>query len=304
MTGALREGIWANVPEAEYHADPCLTASASSGALRTLLWQSPDHAWAKHPRLNPCFASSESSEAKDAGTVLHAMILETPPPFRVLGFPDFRTVAAKEARDRARAEKLIPLLLHQAEALRDEAAGIRARLQRMPEVWKPMRDAIDSEMSETTLVWRERGVLCRCRYDTLPAARWRASYDLKFTGLSADPDGFGVKVTTKYGMQADFYPRAVQALRGDRPLFVFVAVEREAPHGITLHALGAEAAEIAREQVDAALDLWKRCQRAEAWPSYPAEIHYQDYPHWAKTAWDARQRADEARAKLVIGAGA
>ena len=47
----LSEGIHLGVPEATYHADPCIEPSASSGILRLLMDRTPMHAHAAHPRL-------------------------------------------------------------------------------------------------------------------------------------------------------------------------------------------------------------------------------------------------------------
>ena len=96
-------------------------------------------------------------------------------------------------------------------------------------------------------------------------------------------------MTGDYAFQADFYPRAVKALRGDAPLFVFVACETDPPHGVTLHALDPEAAELAREKVDMALDLWGECLRSGEWPSYPSLIHYHGARPGELVAWEERK---------------
>ena len=156
-------GIHSGIPEAVYHADPAVTPSASSGALRTLLQRSPDHAWASHPRLNPTFFHKPSTPAMDRGTILHALVLETPAPFRVLQVSDFKTAAARLLRQDAIDTGMIPIKADDLNELQDIAAAIRARLIAMPEVWAAMQDAITSGMNEATLIWEERGVLCRCR---------------------------------------------------------------------------------------------------------------------------------------------
>ncbi|WP_242401117.1 hypothetical protein [Acetobacter okinawensis] len=45
-------GIY-DLPEAQYHADPCPTPSLSNSVARILLDESPMHAHFSHPRLNP-----------------------------------------------------------------------------------------------------------------------------------------------------------------------------------------------------------------------------------------------------------
>jgi hypothetical protein len=292
----LAEGIHRNVPEAAYHDDPGVEPSASSGILRTIIGSTAKHAWQKHPRLNSAYEPSVGTEAMNRGSILHALTLETPPPFRVLDVADYRSGAAKALRDETIAAGLIPVKSADINELYDIAASIRAGLKAMPEVWAAMQDAVASQMTEVSLLWREQGVLCRCRYDTLPAARFGATYDPKFTGLSAEPDAFGKKVTNDYAFQADLYPRAVKALRGDSPLFVFVAIETNAPYGITLHALDPEAADLARQKVDAALAVWAQCLRSGVWPSYSSLIHYHGAKPWEINAWEEKQEhANQAR---------
>ena len=216
--------------------------------------------------------------AQNRGTILHALVLEMPEPFQVLDVPDYKTAAARELRAETVAAGLIPVKLADMEELEDVASAIRERLRDIPEAWAAMQAAIADGMSEATLIWREQGVLCRCRYDTLPPPRFRATYDLKFTGVSAEPEAFGKKVTGDYLLQAGLYPRAVQALRGDRPLFVFVACEWEPPFAISLHALDPEAQALAADKLDAALATWRGCLQSGVWPSYPPLVHYHGAP--------------------------
>ena len=148
----LPEGIHLNVPEAAYHADPAPTPSASAGVLKTLATRSPLHAWHKHPRLNPEYSGGNRSDAMDTGTILHALICGTPLPYDVEAFPDYRTNAAKEWRDGVISSGRIPILAHKIEPIYDVARGVRANIERMPEI----AAAIESADKEATLIWRER----------------------------------------------------------------------------------------------------------------------------------------------------
>ena len=282
-------GLHLNVPAHAYHADPAATPSASSGILRLLLDRSPAHAKHAHPRLNPAYEATPATDAMNRGTILHALTLGTEAPFEVLDVEDYRSTVAKALKAETIAAGLIPVKQCEMEELEDVASAMRERLRGIPEVWAGLQDAITSDMAEATLIWQEDGALCRCRFDTLPAKRFGVAYDFKFTGLSAEPGDFGKKVATDLAIQADFYPRAVQAIRGDRPLFVFVACETEAPYGVSLHALDPEAADLARQKVDEALVTWMRCLASGQWPSYPSLIHYHGPKPWDVNAWDERQ---------------
>ena len=299
--GLLRCGIHSNVSRRLYHGDPAADGvSVSSGLLRALSTQSPEHAWAQHPRLNPGYEPKPPSDAANRGTILHAMTLGGEVPYRAYAVPDWRGKNA-QLRDDCIDEGLIPIRRDVEKELLDVAAALRARLQAMPEVWQAMRSAVERGMVEATLIWRERGVLCRSLLDTLPAAGFGACYDLKFTGLSVDPVQAGKTIPTDYRFQADLYMRGVQALRGDRPDFVFIAVETEPPYGVTLHSLGPGAAEAAREDVDEALAMWAECLRLDRWPCYPSAVYYHELPGWVARQREERQVSREML--KTIGAG-
>lgn len=308
----LAPGLHRGVPEAVYHADPAETPSASSSALRTLLSRSPEHAWFGHPRLNPAWEEADSTDAKDRGKILHAMVLQTPDPFRVLDVPNYTTKAAKDLKAATIKAGLIPVKIDAIEELRDVASAVRERMRNMPEVWKAIRASIAEGLNEATLIGWERGVLCRVRYDMLPPKGFPASFDLKFTGMSAEPEAFGKKVLIDYSMQAALYPRIVRTVRGDAPLFVMLAAETEPPYAISLHALDPEARAMADEKLDYALNLWRNCLRRGDWAGYSSLIHYHGPKPWEFRAWeerraldaahDAEMAAEDARELAAVGA--
>lgn len=294
----LPEGIHAGVSEAAYHADPAETPSASASILRTMYDRSPLHAFTAHPRLNPNYVNDPSTEAQDAGTILHALVLGSPEPFRVLDFVDFRADAAKKARNEARDAGLIPILAHKIADLRPIAKALQDTLARdFPEVWTAMMDP--DAIEEATLIWREGQTLCRCRFDVLPPAKYRATYDLKFTGLSAEPGEWSRKLLNDYLIQSSFYPRAVKALRGDEPEFRFIVCETEPPYAVSIHAASPEVMEIGARRVDAALARWLECLSTGWWPSYTPLIHYTTAPSWWAAKDDERAIQDQIASDLM-----
>jgi hypothetical protein len=85
---------------AEYHADPCLEPSLSSTIARVLCDSAPAHAQHAHPRLN-LQNVEEEAEHFDIGTAAHAILLEGEAAVTVIDAKDWRTNAAKDARDAA-----------------------------------------------------------------------------------------------------------------------------------------------------------------------------------------------------------
>src|SRR5438132_1009339 len=86
--------------QAEYFADPCEQPSLSVSIATELILRSPLHAWQIHPRLGGL--RRPTTEAMENGTLIHALLLgKGENRIAVLDVKDFRTNAAKEARDAA-----------------------------------------------------------------------------------------------------------------------------------------------------------------------------------------------------------
>ena len=100
-------GVYAIAAE-EYHQDPCPAPSLSASIANILLTQSPQHAWCAHPKLNPHY-QREERETLDLGTAAHAYLLQGSTDFEVIAAPDWRTTAAKKAREAARATGKVPI---------------------------------------------------------------------------------------------------------------------------------------------------------------------------------------------------
>lgn len=283
------QGIY-DIPEAEYHADPVAVPSLSSGLARTLLDASPLHAWNAHPRLNPAFVSRES-ETFDLGRAAHALILEGREAFCIIDADDWRTKAAKEGRDAARAAGKTPLL-----------ASKWADIQAMAEAVK--RQCADFETPtpftggkpEQTLVWEEDGAWMRARLDWLHTGVPVVD-DLKTTSASANPDQWG---KTLFGMGADFqaafYCRGFEAVFGLQPSFRFVVCENYAPFACSVVSLAPATLALAHRKVSAAIALWRSCMRENEWPGYPTQTCYVEAPPWIETQWMEREMRDQEEA--------
>src|SRR5262245_32462306 len=95
-----------------YIRDPAPAPSLSASVANVLLTKSAFHAMHAHPRLNPDW-EPESTELTELGTIVHAILLENDRSRLVVApFDDWRTKAAREMRDEARAQGRIPVLAH------------------------------------------------------------------------------------------------------------------------------------------------------------------------------------------------
>ena len=287
----LTPGIYTDLPAEEYHADPA-SPSLSAGIATLICNRSPLHAWTAHPRLNPDYERVEEQKF-DVGNVAHIMLLDEEDPCHVVDAPDWRTNAAKEERDAARADGFIPLLPHQFAEVEAMVAAVRTQLEGM---------SIDPPLfcdgqPEQTLVWEEAGVTCRARLDWLRDDR-AACDDLKTTSGSARPSDWSQRRLWDIGadIQVAMYLRGVKAVTGREPAFRFVVVETCPPYALSVVSLAPSALELANSKLDYALAKWRECLETDTWPSYPTQIAWAEAPTWHEVRWLEERQLEEVGA--------
>lgn len=282
MTALIREPGVYEVSEEDYHADPVIEPSFSNSIGKILLRATPRHAWHAHPRLNPDHAPRE--EAKfDTGKAAHSLLLRDERAFAVIEADDWRTKAAKEAREAARAEGKLPLLAKHWAGVTAMAAAARAQLaeHEVADV------AFVNGAPERTLVWREGETWCRCRLDWKPDAG-RIFLDYKSTEASAKPESWARHqlYTLGFDFQCALYRRAIRAVLGIRdPAFEFVVQECAPPYALSVVGVPPSAIDLADRMVDEALELWRWCLAEDRWPGYPNRTIYQEPPAWYEARW-------------------
>jgi hypothetical protein len=278
------------VPSGAYHADPCAAPSLSSSVAQILLRESPRKAWFSHPKLNPTY--KEDHDAKfDMGTCAHAVLLENDASrIAVVDADDWRTKAAKEQRDAARAAGKTPLLARHYEAVRKMVDVALAFIEgsEIAEFWHA-KDA----GSEVTGVCQEKGVWLRCRFDRFaPSASFIGDYK---STTDASPEGFSRQIVRMgYHVQEAFYRRVARILSIHKPKFIFLAQSVEEPFECSLHGCDSALQEIADAEVQRAIDLWRECLQKNEWPSYGGRIHWTVPSTWQMR--DYEQRLMEAAA--------
>ena len=283
-----KPGVY-DIPEAEYHADPCVEPSLSSSIAKVLLNQSPRHAWTKHPRLNPA-AEAVNRKDFDLGSAAHALLLEGNEPFVIIAADSYRTNAAKEQRDAAYAAGKIPLLTDQANAVHAMAAAAAVQMKGHADAF----NAFAGGKPEQTLIWREGAAWCRARLDWLPddgAIIW----DYKST-TDANPDAWQRRLfDLGFDVQAAFYLRGVRAVLGiENPGFRFIVQETTAPYALSINALTPAAMTMAEVKVERALSIWRWCMEHDRWPGYPKETCYIEPPPWELSKFEEMKARDEA----------
>lgn len=309
----VEEGVY-SVPQEEYHADPVIEPSFSASMAHTLLSKSARHAWLGHPRLNPGMVR-ESKGYLDFGELAHALMLGDERNFEIIQADNWRTNAAKAARDAARATGKIPALVEEFERAKLMVRAGKAQL----DVHDDLHGCFRGGQGEVTLVWREpvpdrkTEVWCRCRldylhgtgfnyigapgfYPRLDLPQFKPStqmlVDYKTTGISARPDLWGAKSMFNNGndLRAAFYARGAKRVLGfDRATYLFAVQETKEPFALSVIAPTFTALDRANANLDQALDYFVWCREKNFWPGYEKRTVFVDLPNWLMREWMDRE---------------
>lgn len=273
-------GLQADIPEAEYHADPALSQSA----VKVLLDCPARYKWQLD---NP----PEPKTAFEVGSAAHSIVLGVGLPIVVVqdgvrsaseGAKDYRTKAAQAHRDEIREAGQIPVLRQELDEVNAMAEAILSH---------PLARAIlerdgDSELSAwwTDVASDGTEIRCRGRFDrvTTTLSDQPALVDVKTAAKPASPESFRKSVIDfAYDLQSDWYSTGFELITGQRPSFVFIVVEKNAPHLVGVHALDEKFAERGRRLRIAGLDRYAACMASDEWPGHGNEIHLLTPPAWA-----------------------
>jgi hypothetical protein len=300
MQKITEPGLYDMDPE-DYHADPCPVPSLSSGIARRLLDASPRHAWTAHPRLNPEHEPTERG-IFDFGSAAHRLLLGKGRDISVVEADDWRTKAAKELRDDARAAGRTPVLAKDYERAVTMVRAARPQIKAIPTLARAFGD---EGKSEVVIAGTEAGVWYRGMADRLLIDGADVIMcDYKTTGASAHPAAVSRRLfDAGYDFQAGFYRRLLALIRPEAHRFRFVLVtqENEPPFALSAVELDHASWILAEKRVRAALGLWKRCVESDDWPCYPAAIATAELPGFIESAWLDREVNDEQLAGVGRG---
>ncbi|HJS88692.1 MAG TPA: hypothetical protein VJ738_01865 [Steroidobacteraceae bacterium] len=286
MSARVLEGI---TPE-EYLADPCASPSLSQSVAHTLVTCSPRHAWLDHPRLGG--RERRSTAAMDEGSILHRLILGRGADFEVLsGFDNFRTKAAQELRDAARAAGKIPLLVPEFERLTRIATRVQSRCRDFGFEFSG-RSEVPVEFTEQ-VEGTGAEILCRCMFDHMIEQRDDNGevisgliLDLKKVA-SANPADLAARAfDAGFDIQEHAYVRAFEQLHPaavGRVDFVFLTFEAEEPLEVVPVRLDGALQEIGRRRWSRAVALWHQLltEGSFPWPGYVRDAITLSAPAWA-----------------------
>lgn len=279
----VKPGIYSSIKMAEYLALKALSA----GRCNVILTQSAFHAL--HDE------QSAPSEVSEIGTAIHDGLLEGVDRIVAIEADDWRTKAAKAAREEARAAGKIPILARKAEQVTraiDCARGYMSQSE-LADEW-----AGESE-AELTLVWKEGKVLCKARPDWLAADRSLLIH-VKTTAGSAQPESWirNQLCASGYDLAAAFYERGLYAAESgkgrDAPTSVFLVIEQQPPFGCSLVGLSPAMMDLASSKAERAIAIWQKCQASGNYPCYPSRIAYAEPLPWQMVNEEAEKFQHES----------
>lgn len=278
-TVVTEPGVYDDMPNDVYHADPVPGGSLScSGAKKLLPPGCP--ARFKYERDNP----PEPKPHFDLGHAAHKLVLGAGADIEVIEADSFRTKAAKQQRDEAHADGRIPLLADDYEQVEAMAAALRAH-PIAKHLFNP-----DAGKPEQSLFWIDErsGIWRRARLDWLPnRTEGRLLVPDYKTARTADPQqlprdahNFG------YHQQAAWYLDGIEALGlADEAVFLFVFQEKDPPYLVTVAEFDPTAIKIGRHLNRMAIAIYRDCVESDEWPGYLQDVHLLSLPAWAENRY-------------------
>lgn len=288
----LGPGLY-RLEDAVYHKRPELSA----GNCKTLIHETAAHL--RHALDSGEEWTRAQKQNMDRGSVIHDLLLGQQQRFKVVsGFSDWRTKAAKAARDQIEDAGKMALLEKEIEPIKAMLAPVRRQILASP-VGLIYQACLDQNLTEVTVIAEDPddGTPLRCKPDAGPLVDVNGCawvLDLKTTTASANPLVWAR--TAMRGqhieIQSAHYIRCVAAALGVRQVrFIFVAIETAAPHMISLHEFTQLSHEHACEQLAYARDLWNRCHETGEWPGYAPGIEPIEITPWMAGDWQARKES-------------
>ena len=212
----------------------------------------------------------------DVGTLGHALILENSieDVITLVPYDSYRTKAAREARDEAYKNGLIPVNESEATTMLDPLYAIRDEVLGHP-IAGPL---LTGGHAEVSLFWEQNGVPCKGRLDY-----WKpdqgVAVDLKLLRSAAPNDVRKQISDLGYYLQRVHYMNGVQQLTGFRPDWYWVTVAKEPPYSVNVHQMDEQTDEAAQMRIRYALQRYRQATEAGKWPGYTS-IYRQSLTPW------------------------
>lgn len=262
----------------EYHRLP----GFSSSLAKILIGRSPSHAIDAYARKTEDDGEEDLTEQqlalRERGTILHALVLGKGKRIEVIRAADYKTKAAREARDEARALGRVPVKEAKMEMYERTATAIKARIAAAGHV-------LDG-VSEMGIAWQEdspHGVVeCRGMLDHVVMwgldedsehAPGAIIYDLKIVDDATPSLSERTAERLHYAIQPAAYTRALAALHprlAGRMEFRFLFCEPKRPYELWDPTPDGVFRTLGERRWIGAVHAWAQGQATGKWPGYRA----------------------------------
>ena len=280
------DAVVRDLPHEQYLRHPALSVSGAKTLVRP-----GGPARFRHEREH----GRPPKDAFDVGHAAHDAVLGVGPELVIIDADDWRTAAAKQARDLARASGKVPILTKTADQVADMARALRAH----PVASRLLH--VTSGEPEVSLFWHdaEHDVDRRGRVDWLrtPDGNGRLIVVDYKTTTDASPAAIERAVVNfGYHQQAAWYRDLVIGLGLAKSApFLFVFQETAAPYLVHVVELDPDLIAMGDDRNRQALRLFADCTERDVWPGYNDEgISSVSAPTWALRQHEAEQLADES----------
>lgn len=269
-----------------FSGDGAETPALSPSIARVGIAECARQMWAEHRLLGNCITVSEDAlKRRERGKALHNLVVEDGKKIECISAANWKSKAAKEQRDVARAAGLIPIL--EDTLLELEGAAIHIG-QSLAELNIDLADGV----AEQKMHWYESSsigeVLCSGVIDwhNLTTAK---IIDLKTTEGSVHPDKCGATIVDSTAVIQDCaYRNAVCSknpqLQG-RTEVTFIFAQSKEPFLVTPGTCDGVMRNIGETRWLRAIEIWARClaagREAKHWPQHTDRPTTFYAPAWA-----------------------
>jgi len=251
--------IYEGMPEKKYRAMEGINQSSFKDLAR-----SPAHYhYAQQHKPKP-------TSAMIVGSAFHARVLEPDRYAEEFMICDASTRTTKKYKEMAKDSEGADIILAA------EAEQVEAMARAIEDSYA--YDLIDTTHKEVSLDWDHDGIKCKARLDCVEPGQYIA--DVK-TIVSGDRDTF-TKQAADYlrHIQAAYYSDGWAANTGESLPFIFVCVEKDPPHCVSVYQFSAKAISLGREQYTRYLNMIRACRDYDIWHGYEEDIQVVDLPAW------------------------
>lgn len=269
-------GVYPDLDEAAYHADPVPETSLSVSGAKKILKCPARFKWDRdNPRTTKSFEFGKAAHSKILGTGAEVVAI---PDELLAKNGAASTTAAKDFIAEAEAAGRIPRKAAEV-AVVDAMAAMLATHP----IAGPLFRA--NGQAEVSMFARDDAtkVMLRGRVDWLTRLRSGRPVIVDYkTAESADPDRFAWAARDyDYHMQDRWYPEValLSGLTNDEPAFLFVVQEKSPPYLVSVCELTDDARDVGAQRNRVARQVYLECMTCDEWPGYAPIVHPISLPY-------------------------